>query len=74
MEYETFNKTLKEYGLNLKQFSELSGSKYSTCSKWGKDGRPVSDWVESWLKLYIKSKDMDKIIEAVVPHIKKLNE
>jgi len=56
MEYDKFKEILKENNLSLKKFSELAGVKYDTCSKWGKDGRPVSDWVESWLTLYIENK------------------
>ena len=63
MEYDVFKQTLKDNGLTLKNFSELSGVQYGTCSKWGKDGRPVSDWVESWLNLYIKNKKFEQIAE-----------
>jgi len=56
MEYEDFKKALEENNLTLKKFSELSGVKYGTCARWGKDNRPVSDWVESWLKLYSENK------------------
>ena len=52
MEYDVFKQTLKENGLTLKAFAECAGVKYDTCSKWGKDNRPVSDWVESWLSLH----------------------
>ena len=65
MEYEDFRQILKDQGLTLKAFSQLSGVKYDTCSKWGKDGRPVSDWVESWLNLYIESKEC-KELKAVI--------
>ncbi|MEN4053283.1 XRE family transcriptional regulator [Sulfurimonas sp. NWX79] len=61
MEYETFKRVLKENKLSLKAFSELAGVKYDTCSKWGKDGRPVSDWVESWLNLYIENKSCKEL-------------
>ncbi len=61
MEYDLFKQTLKNNGLTLKKFSDLSGVQYGTCSKWGKDGRPVSDWVESWLNLYIKNKEYEEI-------------
>jgi len=61
MEYEDFKQTLKENNLTLKAFSELSGVLYGTCSKWGKDGRPVSDWVESWLTLYIENKECNEL-------------
>ena len=56
MKYEKFISTLRKNNLTLKKFSELSGVKYDTCSKWGKNNRPVSDWVESWLNLYIENK------------------
>ena len=65
MEYEKFKQTLKEQKLSLKSFSELSGVKYDTCSKWGKDGRPVSDWVKSWLELYIENKEC-KELKAII--------
>jgi len=65
MEYEKFKQTLKDNKLSLKAFSELSGVKYDTCSKWGKDNRPVSDWVESWLTLYIENKEC-KELKAII--------
>jgi hypothetical protein len=65
MEYEKFKQTLKENKLSLKAFSELSGVKYDTCSKWGKDNRPVSDWVKSWLTLYIENKECKKLKEII---------
>jgi hypothetical protein len=69
MEYELFRQTLKDNSLTLKAFSELAGVKYDTCSKWGKDGRPVSDWVESWLNLYIensKCKELKQLLKETV--------
>ncbi len=69
MEYDLFKQRLRENGLTLKYFSELSGVKYDTCSKWGKDGRPVSDWVESWLNLYIENKEcreLKKMLKNVI--------
>ncbi len=63
MEYVDFKKSLKENGLTLTAFSELSGVKYDTASKWGKNGRPVSDWVKSWLENYIKAKHFDNAKE-----------
>ena len=61
MKYDLFKQTLKDNGLTLKKFSDLSGVKYDTCSKWGKDGRPVSDWVGSWLELYIEVEECRKL-------------
>ncbi len=65
MTYENFTKTLKENGLTLKKFSDLSGVKYDTCSKWGKKDRPVSDWVESWLNLYNENKNLKEIKQLI---------
>lgn len=65
MKYEQFKQTLKENDLTLKAFSKLSGVKYDTCSKWGKDERPVSDWVESWLNLYIENKECRDLKELI---------
>ena len=65
MEYEHFKQTLKDNKLSLKAFSKLAGVKYDTCSKWGKDNRPVSDWVESWLNLYIESKDYKALKQVI---------
>ena len=61
MEYEVFKQALKDQGLTLKAFSELSGVQYSTCAKWGKSNRPVSDWVDSWLDLYIENKECKEL-------------
>lgn len=63
MDYDVFKQTLKDNGLSLKAFSELAGVKYDTCSKWGKDNRPVSDWVQSWLELYIENGKYKEIAE-----------
>lgn len=65
MEYTTFKQILKDQGLTLKAFSELAGVKYDTCSKWGKDGRPVSDWVDTWLQLYIENKECRDLKETI---------
>lgn len=59
MKYDEFKKRLKINSLTLKKFSELSGVKYNTCARWGKDDRPVSDWVESWLRLYERTKELE---------------
>ncbi len=74
MEYEDFKKALKDNGLTLKAFSELSGVKYDTASKWGKKGRPVSDWVESWITHYAKSAAYDVIAKTVKKVDKALGE
>lgn len=69
MEYDTFKQILKDNGLSLRAFAELSGIKYDTCSKWGKDGRPVSDWVESWLNLYIENKGCKELKRIIKENV-----
>ena len=69
MKYEAFKQILKDNNLSLKAFSELSGVKYDTCSKWGKNNRPVSDWVKSWLLLYIENKDCKELKEVICKNI-----
>ena len=69
MEYEDFKQILKENKLSLKEFSRLSGVKYDTCSKWGKDNRPVSDWVKSWLTLYIENKECKELKEIIKANV-----
>ena len=64
-----FDLTLKEIQLSKQDFSNLTSVAYSTIGNWNDEKKPIPGWVESWLKLYIKSKDMDKIVEAVKPHI-----
>jgi len=69
MDYNTFKQALRDNNLSLKAFSELTGVKYDTCSKWGKNNRPVSDWVASWFDLYIensKCKELKQIIKETV--------
>ena len=57
MDYDVFKEALKDNGLTLKAFSELSGIQHKTCSRWGKNNHPVGDWVESWLDLYIENRE-----------------
>ena len=65
MEYEEFKKVLKNNKLTLKAFSKLSGISYGTSTKWGKDNRPVSDWVESWLTLYVENQRLKALEDKV---------
>lgn len=43
---------------------------YSTVGNWHDEKKPIPGWVESWLKNYIKAKNMDSIVEAVKPYVK----
>jgi len=55
MKHEEFKKILKENNLTIKDFSKLAKISYATCNNWAKPQRKVSDWVESWLSLYIEN-------------------
>ncbi|MBU1666935.1 hypothetical protein KKC13_00830 [bacterium] len=57
MEYKKFKEILKNNKLTVKKFSELANISYNTCNAWSKRGL-VSDWVESWLNLYINNKNL----------------
>ena len=61
MEYEEFKKILKENNLTIKEFAKLSGVSYRTCNNWSKSERSVSDWVESWLSLFIELKKLKEL-------------
>ena len=65
MEYEEFKKRLKDIGLSVKEFANLSGVGYGTCSSWARPNRKVSAWVESWLKLYLESQEYKKYKESI---------
>lgn len=69
MTKEKYNKTLKEAGLTKKELAGILGVSHQTVNNWGSTNK-VPYWIETWLENYIKSKDMDKVIEAVKPYIK----
>ena len=67
MEYKKFKEILKENNLTVKKFSELAGISYATCNTWGNRGI-VSAWVQSWLDLYIKNKDLTEGKKEVIDY------
>lgn len=67
---QEFTDFLKKIDLSKKDFAELSNISYNTVNNWNDTNKPVPPWVKSWLDNYIKAKDMDKVVEAVKPHIK----
>lgn len=73
MEYIEFKRILKENKLTIKKFSELSGISYRTCNTWSMPNRKVSDWVESWLNLYVESLECRKLQESMETIISGLN-
>ena len=70
MNKQEFTDFLKNIDLSKKDFAELSNISYNTVNNWNDESRPVPPWVKSWLDNYVKAKDMDKVVEAVKPHIK----
>lgn len=71
MTRQELNVRLKEVGLNKKEFAELSGMSHGTVNNWGNDNQPVPSWADSWIENYKAKKDLDKVVEAVKPYIKK---
>ncbi|QDF28970.1 helix-turn-helix domain-containing protein [Halarcobacter anaerophilus] len=69
MEKEEFNELLKKASLSKKEFASIIGISVGSLNNWG-SSQGIPYWVESWLNNYIKAKDMDKVVEAVKPHIK----
>lgn len=67
---DELTQTLKDIDLSKKDFAEKANISYNTVNNWNDTNKPVPPWVQSWLENYIKAKNMDKIIEAVKPHIK----
>ena len=67
---QDFTDFLKNIDLSKKDFAELSNISYNTVNNWNDTNKPVPPWVKSWLDNYVKAKDMDKVVEAVKPHIK----
>lgn len=61
MQEKEFREILKNNNLKLKDFSELINTSYQTVAKWGKYGRDVPSWVEPFLNLYIRNKELEEL-------------
>ena len=70
MKKQEFDETLKKIGLSRQEFADMTELSYGAVSNWHDEKKPVPGWVKSWLDNYVKAKDMDKVVEAVKPHIK----
>ena len=68
MDRDEFNELMKHAGLNKKRLAEILETSYQGVNSWGTNGRGYPYWVKSWLENYIKSLDMDKIVEVVKPY------
>jgi len=72
VELEEFKTSLKKLNISAKDFSDLVNIPYSTVAKYGSQN-PVPAWVQPFLNLYSRSKDMEearKIIIEVAEKIK----
>jgi hypothetical protein len=65
MEYEAYRETLKKLKITMKDFSIMANTNYGTVKNWGKNGRAVPDWVETWLQLYSDKKELEKELEEL---------
>jgi len=59
MDYKDFKNILKKNKLTVKKFSELANISYATCNTWANRGK-VSNWVEAFLNLYIRNKELEE--------------
>ena len=67
MDKNEFQSLLNKAGINKKRLSELSGIPYATVNAWG-SRTPYPPYLKFMLENYIKSLDMDKIVEVVKPY------
>ena len=67
MDKNEFQSLLNKAKINKKQLSELSGIPYATVNAWG-SRTPYPPYLKFMLENYIKSLDMDKIVEVVKPY------
>nr|WP_315063754.1 XRE family transcriptional regulator [uncultured Campylobacter sp.] len=70
MDKNEFQSLLNKAGINKKRLSELSGIPYATVNAWG-SRTPYPPYLKFMLENYIKSLDMDKIVEVVKPYVDK---
>jgi len=73
MDYKEYRKVLKELKITIKDFSLMINTSYGTVAKWGKDGRAVPSWVETWLNLYIENQECKKYKESMQTLISGVN-
>lgn len=69
MTKEEFDNKLKNIFITRKDFSDLTGVKYTTVTKWNDNDRPVPSWVDSWLNNYIDKKKFDNIKSIIKDEI-----
>ena len=67
MDKNEFQNLLNKAGINKKRLSELYNIHYETVNDWG-SRNPYPPYLKFMLENYIKSLDMDKIVEVVKPY------
>lgn len=71
MNFNEFEELLEKANLKKSEFANLVEMNTNSVSNWSSSNK-IPPWVKSWLENYIKAKDMDKVVEAVKPHIKNI--
>ena len=71
MTHEHFKKKLTIVNLNLKEFSQLINTPYSTVSKYGKSN-PIPTFVKPFLDLYEENKKMEYLKQEILSLAKKI--
>lgn len=68
MTYEEFDKVLKEFRLNKKEFAKLTNMSYTGVTNWNQRNQTPA-WVDSWLENYEKANKYDFLIRLVAEYI-----
>lgn len=69
MTKKEFDLCLKQIGVTRQEFANHTGLTYGAVSNWNDETKPIPQWVDSWIENYIRSKDLEKIVEVVKPYI-----
>ena len=65
MNYQHFKDTLKAQGLTIKEFANICGINPKTISITWKAKDEVPQWVDSWLKNYIKAQTLESVKDVL---------
>lgn len=67
MQFEIFDKRLKESGLDITKFSEATGMNTGSVKNWRKSqyGKKTPSWVDSWMSLYEENRKLKSAVEVL---------
>ena len=60
-----FEIKLKDIGITKKEFASLVDMSYGGVVNWGRSTQTIPNWVESWLELYKKNKNFEKLKKSI---------